>query len=60
MPGSVRESVAEELRRVARGWQDKFECAQEVIEEKAGVIEKQRNTIATYGRLLNRHGILEC
>lgn len=58
--GSVRESVAEELRRVARGWQDKFECAQEVIDEKAGVIEKQRNTIATYGRLLNRHGILEC
>lgn len=50
----------DEFRRVARAWQEKFECAQGAVDEKVGVIEGQRDTIAVYERLLRRHGIVAC
>lgn len=48
----------EEYRRLARSWQDKFEAVQAVVDEKAGIVRGQRETIAMYERLLRRHGIL--
>ncbi|SPO03871.1 uncharacterized protein DNG_06554 [Cephalotrichum gorgonifer] len=57
----VKESVAaqiEEFERLARSWQDKFECAHRAVDEKRAVIERQRDTIAVYERLLRRHGIV--
>ena len=47
-----------EIERAVRAWQEKFECAQMIIEEKVGIIEAHRDEIARQGRLLRRHRII--
>lgn len=47
-----------EVERAARAWQERFEGAQMVIEEKAGIIEAHRDEISRQARLLRRHRII--